>query len=1804
MSRAYEAALDYYQYGYNSVTDDNFLSLQDLATSPTRANVTTQFGLYADFFDKIDNYGDVMILDMLNNANQFNGANTAQTADVIKGTLTNIIMYMAVLEKAFGAVAVCRQGNGSNKTDTAVFLFDQAVAFYVGSIEGQEKGGRDGGQLLYSVAKEQCDAFGVCEKGNALVNVAIIQSFTNASVYLTENSCDDAEKTILEEISPAMLVPLIQGTLNYAVVNDGLSRGTQSGSLGTGFAFAQSILPLVNVYDTGSTRTIEENLQFDLLNDPVVDGADTVFQAVKNVIPKMTMPRVVTQCANIGRYRNGTHPDVCEGVYPGMPIASPTYAFAPSTSKPTLSRAPSASPVPATPTTPTDLGLGRYTFINDVTVVAGLALDVRDMQQGSVSDANSTYFNGGNVVVGGGDGGSGVVVSLAELSRTAAIDMNNDPMFNLYRWALLEESVFDKIKTPDFDPLDSAYGDIIVQKALGIATDPLLAAESAVVLSVWMEICHELYNAIDYCGSQDDKTVLSVDRAFALWVGTGQTAESFDDGYLMYSIAQRGARFFGLEIGEAWVNTEIIDLLVQLQKIAVGCKDDSENFLKMKKVVADILKQMTIPLLQNLLHYIDINDVNLIELYALAVVPQAIGCGSSAFLDLRNVLLPETDFNLQNLDDEFYYAMQRFQQCIRISCSDLKGNSSPNSTLLELVDKACYNSTKSSKKLAGFEAVNDVYELSRLDLDILHIEIFMQTKAYGAAEDYYLNGFNSQGTQQPQSLRALAKSVGRSVVPQYETYSKYFDSPDYADDMVQRAIRKLDEFEGASKDQAAEAVTRALQGLVSYMAVLEKLYGAIDQCKQGTGAVERWEEGVALFVGSLEGSEAGGSGAWDGTLLYSLGKETCDAFVTCGGDGDAIINQRLLQVLEDGRNLLQTGDCDGALSVVTDDILSDLPISLVQGILFYVVGNANLKPGNDTYELSSGFILASSVLPLINAVNKTSAQTISNNMDFNLTKQPVPDGVDAVYEAVTFVLTGMDVRCDDIGTYRNRDVCNAAVVSPVVDTPTNLGEGIYTTTTYVEDRAKIAVDLVHIQDALESGNLDLARIIYREGENSKIYDENGIETGHRSLQKFSTEDSKDMIGEPLFNIFRYSLQDSNGQYLGVDARLYADSIVNKAFTDYSTEAKTLAAEAMLAINLWMYLVHQLFETLGNCKNKVVADADGVHSIDEAVAYWIGDGQIAGDGDRGHLFYALAERMGDKFQVNVNGQSRTNVNILRLFNQAKLELSFPDACSTNPNTYSRLRQIVYRILTQMTIPLMQSLIDSLRENDNPRVQMYAQAVTPLIAACDPTLYEYLHLKLIGGDYNVIEVEDIIGKLRTSFECLGISCSDVGRHISETDNTCVDTPKTNAFAGYVPNNDVREYAQLDLDILESQILMEMAAYDAVEDLYTYGKHAVVDGMSGPEMLSLSQLATTSDRSVVPQFDTFVRFYGDDKYADSIILTALDKSKLSGVSDEQRKEIVVKIMQCLVVYMSALQAMYDTVSGCQSGDTSRMLGAREAWDRAAALMIGSIEGSKDGGSEDGQFLYALAKEQCASFNTCGAEGFSSVNEELLSLLYTGQGEVAANSCNSLTRTVTSIESLLLVPLIQSTLHAAVVNSKLAASPTEGSFGDGYVYSRSVLPLVQSVDRDAADVINRNMDLQFTSKPVVDGAIAVFNAFADAYVSLEIDCKKIGSIEGIDSCTGVQVSQASASSNAGAIAGIIIGIMVVLGLVTFLVFRKRQRMKGEEQAPMFKRAKNGVMNHDSDILGGKLDDASITDGDEAFVRRLQVEADAMSMT
>ena len=373
------------------------------------------------------------------------------------------------------------------------------------------------------------------------------------------------------------------------------------------------------------------------------------------------------------------------------------------------------------------------------------------------------------------------------------------------------------------------------------------------------------------------------------------------------------------------------------------------------------------------------------------------------------------------------------------------------------------------------------------------------------------------------------------------------------------------------------------------------------------------------------------------------------------------------------------------------------------------------------------------------------------------------------------------------------------------------------------------------------------------------------------------------------------------------------------------------------------------------------------------------------------------------------------------------------------------------------------------------------------------------------------------------------------------------------------------------------MQMGAIGAAEDLYINGKHADVTDENGFQTLSLYQLATSSQRSVVPQFDSFKRYYDDDdKYADTIIRAAFVKEDASA---EQRQEMVVKGMQYLVLYMATAQEMYQAVAYCSSTNPAEILDAEEAWDRAAAYLIGSLEGSKEEGSLEGLSFYALARERCEQFGTCTKNGTASWNDELNTLLYTGRGAVTARACGEVRRATTEIETLMLVPLIQSTLHYANANAQLKKGAEEGDLGAGFIFSRAVLPLVEDSDRESADTINVNMDFQFTHKPVQDGAAAVWNAFARAYGRMGVECELVGNTSSFDACTGATSpeEESQKSDNVGMIVGIVVGILAVLGIIVFVYYydKKKKKKYLDENRPKFV-APKGELNHTPDQMEG----------------------------
>ena len=626
-----------------------------------------------------------------------------------------------------------------------------------------------------------------------------------------------------------------------------------------------------------------------------------------------------------------------------------------------------------------------------------------------------------------------------------------------------------------------------------------------------------------------------------------------------------------------------------------------------------------------------------------------------------------------------------------------------------------------------------------------------------------------------------------------------------------------------------------------------------------------------------------------------------------------------------------------------------------------------------------------------------------------------------------------------------------------------------------------------------------------------------------------------MMSEPIFNLYRFTLQDSYGD--GV-LETYAHNLVMSFFDDVnestSISDKTLPAEAAVAMNLWSYIMHKLQVAVNLCSTgETLIGVDGVHLLDEVAAYWIGSEQETGSSNMGHSLYNLAEKSGKEFGQVGSDQSRVNRNVLKLLKEASMQVTFENGCSVNPFVATNLRHAIHKIVSQMTVPLIQHLILNLVANDRGRVKLYSYALIPLIAGCKDSTYTYLREKLLSplNEYHVSETKDIIAKIQDAYSCLGLSCNDIG-DITSSEVQCTDRGSHQAMAGYKPMSDVREvsyrlylciqahginmkeilkfpitpffiqFSDIDLDIRYMEVLMLMKAFDAARDVYTYGKHALVRLNNREETLSLRSLAISTGREKVPSFKLFERYYSRSglNYADSLINDIFTRPP--GVSsNEQKTALVINALQYEVLFMAALQSMYEAIEGCKSSNKNRLLSAVNEWDKAAAFLIGSMEGYQAEGSHDGYLLHNLARRMCQHFNTCDEYGNAIVNEEIESLLYAGSFSLKSQSCGVLKDFVTKIEGHLLVPLFQASLYASERNSKLTVATTDPMLASGYIYSRSILPYIDDVDSASAALVNKNLAFQFVTKPVMDGVAEVYDAFRQALAKMPFTgCKEIG--------------------------------------------------------------------------------------------------------
>ena len=194
-----------------------------------------------------------------------------------------------------------------------------------------------------------------------------------------------------------------------------------------------------------------------------------------------------------------------------------------------------------------------------------------------------------------------------------------------------------------------------------------------------------------------------------------------------------------------------------------------------------------------------------------------------------------------------------------------------------------------------------VAEHSELDLDQLAMETALGGMNYALAKTWYTVGGNSKTaapfrTLQGFSLNAQAKMYdGCPGCPykHYEMFYNYYGSHTYANDWVLAALdgttltyaapasvtRNFGDASGAAR---REAVKKGTVSMHVWMYAVRELEDAIDDCQtcvsncdefsaNDYGPVHAWDEGVAFYTGSLEGTAQGGNPA--GKMVYRLAEK-------------------------------------------------------------------------------------------------------------------------------------------------------------------------------------------------------------------------------------------------------------------------------------------------------------------------------------------------------------------------------------------------------------------------------------------------------------------------------------------------------------------------------------------------------------------------------------------------------------------------------------------------------------------------------------------------------------------------------------------------------------------------------------------------------------------------------------------------------------------------------------------------------------------------------------------------------------------
>lgn len=697
--------------------------------------------------------------------------------------------------------------------------------------------------------------------------------------------------------------------------------------------------------------------------------------------------------------------------------------------------------------------------------------------------------------------------------------------------------------------------------------------------------------------------------------------------------------------------------------------------------------------------------------------------------------------------------------------------------------------------------------------------------------------------------------------------------------------------------------------------------------------------------------------------------------------------------------------------------------------------------------------------------------------------------------------------------------------------------GTTTTRTDVTDIAAITKDLRDMANHCSQGDTVNAKKIYFEANSAKF-----------SLHQLATDEkyrNADItFAFQMLGMTGGNVEDTADEYY----QLYLSKYVEYLFDEDQCELGTVASRALI---LWLHTTHKLWDIVRSCRLKgdpyYDNDYNNLNNLitkpDEFIAYWIGgiEGGVM-DGILGHSLFSDANVMADKFDTNLlSGGSLVNWNIIEGYESLSGILSSGNAC-TEPNSLAAMWPVVQKIQGQMLVPHFQKLIYAMLEENMEEVAIYSRIVVPQLIQCRNSNFKKLKEYFIDNEYHPNNFHASLRLLQDSFPCLGLDCEDIGVPSKYYDDNALecdyyDESYIPTLGGYPTTSLVGDHSRIDLDIYHIKLLTQFdnpEYWKTAKFIYMYGKNSLFvdyyvddDGISMTQYRSLQSFATSLKRRNALFFNDFESYFGDPSYADSTIMFAFDdKGAWGGKSIQQRAAVIFATLQAQVMFMHVLTELENAIDECGSDNRFEDDGGEFVWDQIAAYIIGSLEGSETGGSkdyDDGVQLWNLGNNRGIEFGRRNADGFAITNEEILTLLLSGKGQIESNGCVRLRRTAESIAHMLLIPVIQTVVKYAIANEFESPMSPDEDIAYGDVFAKSIIPVYNRYNAESALTVQRNMlSTDSFDKLVEDGPQAVADAYLGVADDFNIGCEYIGQSFEVDGCLNkLNIKTSSASEN-----------------------------------------------------------------------------------